>query len=157
MGAGRPNKYVTNIEPYIHEIRVLRENNVEYSKIAKMLNIAESTLYKHKAQIEEFAEYIKKGDETVIANYEKSLHSLANGTYVAVREKIVYEADKKTVRSYEVTKEYGKPELGAVIFGLTNMAPEKWSNTQTINLESNDDISPSFKEVVKKQYETNEQ
>ncbi len=149
MAGGRPNKYTTNIEPFIDEIRILRANGIEYDKIAKMLNIAPSTLYKHKAEIGEFSEYVKIGDDELIGQYEKSLHSLALGTYIAVKEKTVYEADRKTVKSYEVTKEYGKPDLGAIVFGSTNIAPDKWKNKQSVTTMPYDEIEEDMEDYEK--------
>ena len=158
MAGGRPNKYDTNIQPYLREIQILRSNGVEYETIANMLNIAQSTLYKHKAQIEEFMESIKKSDEGLILELEKSLYSLAKGTYLQVREKIVYEGNTDVIKSREVTKEYGKPELGANIFALINLASDKWKNKREETVVYDDEnITPSFEAVVQKNHEESTQ
>lgn len=154
MPGGRPNKYDTNIQPYLKEIQILRSNGVEYETIANMLNIGIRTLYKHKAQIEEFVHAIKKSDEGLILDLEKSLYSLAKGTYIQVREKIVYDGNTDVIKSREVTKEYGKPELGANIFALINLSSDKWKNKREETLVYDDEnITPSFEAVVQKNYE----
>jgi len=89
----------------------------------------------------------------LILSIESSLYNLARGNYVGVKSKTVYEIidgkiDKNMIKSYEETKEYGKPELGAVIFSLYNLAPDKWKNKNDVNLEVNDEVAKSFKEVL---------
>ena len=151
MAGGRPNVYDTKLKPYLQQIRVLRQAGTEYKVIAKMLNIAESSLYKHKAEIEEFTETIKNGEDELIVSLEKSLYNLALGTYKQVKTKTVYDADKTTVRSYEVSEEYGKPELGSIIFALTNRAPDTWKNKREENISfDNEDVIPAFADVIKK-------
>ena len=150
---GRPNKYDTHIAPFLDEIGILRLNGVNYETIAKMLNISLRTLNYHKKNIEEFLHTIKKNNDGLILSLEDSLYNLARGNYIGVKSKTVYEIidgkiDKNMIKSYEETKEYGKPELGAVIFSLYNLAPDKWKNKNDVNLEVNDEVAKSFKEVL---------
>lgn len=153
MPGGRPSKYDTHIKPYLREIRQLRAIGTEYSKIAKMLHIGESTLYKHKADIEEFVESIKKGDEQLIDEMEATLYDLARGNVVRKKVKINYNTQGEILNKEETTEQLA-PNLGALIFSLTNLAPDKWKNKQEVNLESNDNIAPSFADIVKGQYES---
>ena len=124
MAGGRPNKYTTNIEPFLNEIRVLRVNGIEYHTIAKMLNIAPSTLYKHKDEIEEFSEYLKETDNIIVDKTEKTLYKLAWGEVKTTKIKTVYNSDG-TIRTKEETTDVLAPNVAANIFILTNLAPDR--------------------------------
>lgn len=152
MAGGRPNAYDNKIQPYLREIGILRSQGVLYSQIAKMLHITESTLYKHKAYIEEFTESTKNGENQLIDELEATLYDLAKGNVVRKKTKIEYYPDGK-VRSKEETEEQLAPNVAALIFSLTNLAPDKWNNKQEVNLAVNDDKSPTITEAVREQYE----
>lgn len=153
MAAGRPSKYDTQLKPYIRYIGHLRKEGMLYKDIAKMLNIAESTLYKHKSEIEEFTEAIKKGNDQLIDELEATLYDLAKGRVVRKKKKIEYFPDGR-IKSREETEEQMAPNVAALIFSLTNLKPDKWSNKQEVNLEVNDDVAPSLKETLKEAYES---
>lgn len=152
MAGGRPSAYDNKIQPYLREIGILRSKGIVYGQIAKMLNIAESTLYKHKADIEEFTEALKKGNAELVEKLEATLYDLAIGNVKVTKTKTYYDKEGN-VKSKEVQEETLSPNLGALIFNLTNLAPEKWSNKQEVNLDINDDIAPSFNVVLREQHE----
>ena len=148
MAGGRPSKYDTHIKPYLREIRQLRAIGTEYSKIAQMLHIGETTLYKHKAEIEEFAESIKKGDNQLVDEMEATLYDLAKGKVVRNKTKINYSADGKILNREETTEELA-PNLGALIFSLTNLAPDKWKNKQSVTTMPYDEIEEDMEDYEK--------
>lgn len=152
MAGGRPSAYDNKIQPYLREIGILRSKGIVYGQIAKMLNIAESTLYKHKADIEEFTEALKKGNAELIDELEATLYDLAKGKVTRKKTKIEYYPDGN-IRSKEETEEQLAPNVAALIFSLTNLAPDKWNNKQEVNLDINDDIAPSFNVVLREQHE----
>lgn len=152
MAGGRPNKYDSQIKPYIKQLGILRSNGMQYSDMAKFMNIAESTLYKHKAAIEEFTEAIKKGTDILVDELEATLYDLAKGNVIRKKTKISYDSEGKPTYKEETTEQLA-PNVAALIFSLTNLAPDRWSNNQNVNLESNDEIAPSFSKVVRGKYE----
>lgn len=159
MAGGRPSVYNTRIAPHIEKIITLRAAGFLYDDIASMINVAPSTLYKHKLEIEEFSESLKNADDELITTLEHSLYSLAKGTYKQVRKKTIYEADGLTPKLVEVTEEYGKPELGAVIFALTNKDNDHWKNKQDFSMNGRIDtdievpsFADEFKRMMKEQY-----
>lgn len=153
MAGGRPNKYDNQLKPYIEYIGILRREGMLYKDIAQMLNIAESTLYKHKAEIEEFSEIIKSSDDYIVEKTEATLYKAAWGEVKTTKEKVVYDSEGN-IKSKEVTTDVLAPNVASMIFILTNKAPDKWSNTQTVTLDTNDNIAPSFSEVLKEAHET---
>jgi hypothetical protein len=132
MAGGRPNKYDTHIKPYLRQLAILRSHGEEYDAIAKMFHIAPSTLYKHKAEVEEFSESLKKGDQLLIGELEATLYDLAKGNVVRSKTKIEYTPDG-LIKSKEVTTENLAPNVAALIFSLTNLAPEKWRNKSDVS------------------------
>lgn len=132
MAGGRPNKYDTHIKPYLKQMAILRSHGEEYSSLARMFNIAESTLYKHKSEIEEFSETLKKGDQILIDELEATLYDLAKGRVERKKTKIEYHPDG-TIKSREETTEMLAPNVAALIFSLTNLAPEKWRNKSDVS------------------------
>jgi hypothetical protein len=157
MAGGRPSVYETKIKPKLHIINILRASGTEYTEIAQLLGVSIRTIHQHKADIEEFSHSIKNGNDKLILSLEKNLYSLAQGTYKQVRTKTVYDS-QGGVRTKEVTEEYGKPELGALIFALTNIASDTWKNKreETISFDE-EDITPTFADVVKRKHEEDTQ
>ena len=127
---GRPNVYDKRIQPFLREITTLRLAGTDYETIAKLLKIATSSLYKHKAYIEELLEATKKGNNGLIEKIEASLYDMALGRVKVTKTKTLYDSEGN-VRSREETVETLAPNPVAVIFSLTNLAPEKWKNKQT--------------------------
>lgn len=137
--AGRPNKYITNIEPYLNEISILRSTGVEYDKIARMLNIAPSTLYKHKVEIEAFSESTKKGTDVLVDKLEATLYDLALGRIIKTKTKKAYDADGN-FRIVEEVEETLAPDNVSLFFALTNLAPDRWKHRQQETIVPEDAI-----------------
>lgn len=109
-----------------------------------------SQWYKHKT---EFAERVKKAREefraTIVGKLEASLWKVALG-YETEETKVVFEADKEgvpRVKRKEVTKKNYAPNVTALIFALSNMAPDTWINRQRVDTKDvtkKDEDGPNY-------------
>lgn len=141
---GRPSVYDQRIQPFLREITALRVAGVNYDVIAKMLKIGESTLYKHKAYIEEFLEATKKADGGLVEKLEASLYDMALGRVKVTKTKTYYNGDG-SVRAKEEAVETLAPNPIALIFSLTNLAPDKWRKNQDTTPIPNDEADEDMK------------
>ena len=92
---GRPNKYDSNIKPYLKEIAEWKRNGATDEQICKMLNVSMSVFYDAKAKYSEFSEIFKLSRELFIADLKGELAKLA--------EKHIL----KTVKTYTKKSEDG--------------------------------------------------
>lgn len=109
-----------------------------------------SQWYKHKS---EFAERVKKAREefraTIVGKLEASLWKVALG-FETEETKVVFEADKEgvpRVKRKEVTKKNYAPNVTALIFALSNMAPDTWINRQRVDTKDvtkKDEDGPNY-------------
>lgn len=112
--------------------------------------VAESTLYDWLANKVEFMEAVKKAKEdfqkTIVGKLEKSLYKKALGYSETETEEEYYftkDGARITTKGKKKTKHI-QPDTGALIFALTNLAPDKWKNKQKQEIE----VSP-FEELMK--------
>lgn len=129
--AGRPNVYESKVKPKLKIIAILKANGVSMEEIASMIGVTRATLYNHMDEIDELFDTIKNGGQVYVEKLEAKLQDLALGNVKTTKTKIVYDGDK--IRSKEVTEDILAPNLGAIIFSLTNLAPDKWKNKQELN------------------------
>lgn len=153
----RPSVYDEQIAPYLKQIATLRENGFSHEDIAKALKVNERTYYRHKAQIEEFCQSIKNGDEELVKQGKISLLKLMTGYE---KKKVVkqyrYENGKKVLVGETETIEQVGPEPSSVYFGLVNKSNGEFKHKQEVVIDdSNDEIAPSFYEALREKYETN--
>lgn len=131
MKTGRKDVY-PEVAPKI--IQLIREG-CTFKQAFQTVGVAEGTFYKWKADKAEFSEAIKKAmeerQEEIVNTLEKSLFKRANG-YTITESKTEYAiVDKKLVKVKETkTIKEIAPDTGALVFALTNLAPEKWQNKQ---------------------------
>jgi len=152
MAGGRPSVYDTKIKPHLKSISILRANGTTFEELAVLLGVSNKTIYNYKNDIEEFLQSIKKGTDLLIDELEATLYDLAKGKVVRKKTKIEYYPDS-SIRSKEETEEQLAPNVAALIFSLTNLAPDKWNNKQDVNLEVNDGIAPNFNDALREQHE----
>lgn len=145
---GRPSVYSTRIEPNLKYIAMLREQGVNHDDIAKMINVAPSTYYKHKAEIEKFSELLKDSDAEIVEKVENKLYDLALGRGQVVKRKYRY-LDDGTEILFEKTVEDIAPDKVAQFFVLTNLANERWKHKQDVIINDTNDNVESFAEVLK--------
>lgn len=136
---GRPSVYDTRIKPNLKLIHTLRANGYTHMQIIKLLDISETSYYKHKAEIDEFTESFKKADATLINQLENSLYDLALG-----RAQKVVEVNKETIDMNgnirdikEKRVETLAPHATSIFFALNNLDGSNWKhrNEHTHNFD----------------------
>lgn len=87
----------------------------------------------------QFSEDIKKAKEdfqaTILGKLEASLWKRAIG-YEVTETETEYTSDKDgkpRIKSQKTKIKHIQPEVGALVFALTNVAPEKWINRQRVD------------------------
>lgn len=149
MAGGRPSVYDTKIKPNLREIKILRANGTSIEDIARIFNVSRKTIYNHINEVDEFLHTIKKGSDILVEELEATLYDLAKGKVVRKKTKINYDSSGNPLNKEE-TEEQLAPNVAALIFSLTNLAPDRWTNKQEVNLERNDDIQTSLKDELRK-------
>ena len=100
----------------------------------KKSGISDDTFERWRKRKAEFAEAIKAAKDDFQANILKDLEATlwkrAKG-YVVEDSDTEYVNDK--IRVQKIKKKNVPPDTGALIFALTNVAPEKWVNRQKID------------------------
>lgn len=137
-------------------LQYIREGDSQKTACIKT-GIAEQTLYKWLNAHVELGEQIKSAKEefreTITGKLEASLWKRAMG-YDVKESEIIYAYDKDgnkhEKRKTEKTKHI-LPDTGALIFALTNVAPDKWVNKQKVETqkvdESNTDVQYRFEDL----------
>lgn len=128
----RPNKNEV-IEANLDKIEQWVAKGLSMKQIAKNLNIATSTLYRYKANSEEFSECVKNARQKAVEILENTMFKCANGFSKTVRKydkvkTIEYDKNGKKKKEYEKIvphdeEIYYKPDMTACIFLLKN-----WGN-----------------------------
>lgn len=87
----------------------------------------------------QFSEEIKKAKDdfqaTIVGKLEASLWKRAIG-YEVTETETEYTSDKEgkpRIKSQKTKIKHIQPDVGALVFALTNVAPEKWINRQRID------------------------
>lgn len=87
----------------------------------------------------EFAKGIKKAKEdfqaTILGKLEASLWKRAIG-YEVTETETEYTSDKEgkpRIKSQKTKIKHIQPDVGALVFALTNVAPDKWVNRQRVD------------------------
>lgn len=98
--AGRPNKYLTNVEPRFDEIKDWVEQGVTDKEIAKMLGINKATLVEYKNKYPEFNELMKIGRKKNVEELKNALFKKATGfQYTETETTINPDGSKKTKKT----------------------------------------------------------
>ncbi len=136
----KPNSYYSpemleQLQLYVSELTLSGEPKYSNSELAKLLGISSSCFYNYYNKKPKFKDIIDEGRARAVRifNYERSLDIRAFGTTIK-EKKTVNRTTAKGATSTQ-TDEVEKEILGdvnAIKFGLTNLAPEKYSNNQKI-------------------------
>lgn len=129
---GRPSIYEKVILPHIEEIKKAVEQGATVEEIAKAYGIAESTLYKFKAEKKELKEAFARGREEVIVQIKAALLKKALG-YEYEEEKRVgrKDASGENIILVEKYKKHSAPSETAAAMLLRNYDKEWLDNDQT--------------------------
>lgn len=108
----------------------------------KKAGIGDSTFHDWIKAKPEFAECIKKAKEefqaTITGKLEATLWKRAMG-YEVTETETEYVSDANgnpKIKSQKTKVKHIQPDTGALIFALTNVAPEKWVNKQKVETQA---------------------
>lgn len=108
---------------------------------AEKAGIREGTFYEWMNTKDEFSEEVKKAHEefheTIVAKLEATLYRKAQGYEVTETdtEYVNGKDGKPIIKSQKKKIKHIQPDTGALIFALTNLAPDKWKNKQKQEVE----------------------
>lgn len=111
---------------------------------AEKAGIREGTFYEWMNTKDEFSEAVKKAHEdfheTIVAKLEATLYRKAQGYEVTETdtEYINGKDGKPIIKSQKKRIKHIQPDTGALIFALTNLAPDRWKNKQKQEVEVTD-------------------
>lgn len=129
---GTPNKYFSNVEPYLEEISQMALNMTE-EQIAKELGVAPSSFRSYKHKYPALVDALKKGRRQLVMDLKSTLIQKAKG-YNYTEKKQVYE-NGELVRE-EVYTKAALPDTGSIHLLLKNLDPEHWAeNPQALELK----------------------
>lgn len=123
-GAGRPNKYETNVKPRLAEIEQLCQTMTE-KQIAESLGVSYSSWNEYKTKYSELTEAIKKGRQGLVKELRSELIRKAKG--FKYTEKKIIKENGVIVRE-EIYEKASLPDVAALNLLLKNYDKENWSN-----------------------------
>lgn len=118
---GRKSKYDTEIKPHLKEIEKAVKNGATVAEIATAFNIAESTIYKYKAEKTEFSAIFARGRASIVIEIRGALLKKALG-YDYEEEKRIGRKDAKgeNIVVVEKYKKHQPPSETAAAMLLRN-------------------------------------
>lgn len=126
---------------------LIRADSYTIHEICTLSGIHVDTYYDWKKNKPEFSEAIEKAraehDEILVKEAKNSLRKLVQGYDVEERKTVYVENQKDNqgkpkIKEQTVTKKHYQPSVPAVIFALTNKAPEEYKNRQFSELVGKD-------------------
>ena len=130
---------------WVRENGLIDDGGAKLSEYCAAMHIDDTQHYRWLKGKEEYAEAIKKAKSDFRDNLKvdlvKSLANCAKG-YEYIKTKEEYDGNRRLLRKTEETVKVA-PNVGAAIFLLTNLDPERWKNRQ----ESKTDITTNGKEI----------
>lgn len=145
-GKGRPNKYKSNVEPYLDKIKEMALTMTE-EQIAETLGVGYSSFRSYKQQYPALTDALKKGRRDLVFELRSTLIKKARGfDYKEVKN--TYELNEET-GDLEITKceeniKRALPDVAAINLLLKNYDKENWAN------------DPQMMEIRKKELELRE-
>lgn len=148
--AGRPTMWDTHIKPYLNEIVAIKKQGKTDKQIAEYLGIGYTTLTDNKARHTELAEALKKGKNELVLQLESALYKRAIGGYHTkkVTRQYIEDEDGNRIGQTQVTETLTeeRPDVGALVFALKNLDPERWKDKteQNVNVEELSEAMKGF-------------
>ena len=127
MAAGRPSKFKPEFIAQAEKLCKLGATDME---IADFFEVEVRTVYRWKAENEQFCQALKAGKDEADDRVERSLFARANG----------YEHDEVDIRVVNQAivqtqiRKYYPPDTTAAIFWLKNRKPKEWRETKAVEL-----------------------
>lgn len=129
---GRPNKYETNVKPFLEDIRQYVQYMTE-AQIAETLGVALSSFMEYKKKYSELSEALKKGRAELVKDLRSTLIRKAKGFQYQESKEII--EGGVVVRIERYTRS-ALPDVAALNLLLKNYDPEAWANDpQTLQLK----------------------
>lgn len=146
-GKGRPNKYSSNVEPYLDDIRKMALTMTE-RQIAKTLDVSYSSFREYKQHYPALNDALKKGRRELVSELRSTLIQKAKG-YDYTEKKVVTEKmrvpenmrkrllemglskeeiDEAKIVKTEVLHKHLHPDVAALNLALKNYDREHWAN-----------------------------
>lgn len=138
----RPSKYKPEYAAQAAKLCLLGATDVE---IADFFEVDVRTVYRWKAEFDEFCQALKSAKEVADERVERSLYSRANG----------YEHDEVDIRVVggEIVqtplRKYYPPDTTAAIFWLKNRRPAQWRDRVETALTNADGGAPNIEVTFK--------
>lgn len=120
----RPDKYKTNVEPYLNEIKQMCLSMTE-AQIAETLGVSLAAWKRYKSHYEPLRAVLKKGRQTLVVELRSALIRRAKGFQYEER-KVIKEAGQPTRE--EIYTRTALPDVAALNLCLKNYDPQNWAN-----------------------------
>lgn len=120
----RPDKYKTNVEPYLNEIKQMCLSMTE-AQIAETLGVSLAAWKRYKSHYEPLRAVLKKGRQTLVVELRSALIRRAKGFQYEER-KVIKEAGQPTRE--EIYTRTALPDVAALNLCLKNYDKDNWSN-----------------------------
>lgn len=120
----RPDKYKTNVEPYLNEIKQMCLSMTE-AQIAETLGVSLAAWKRYKSHYEPLRAVLKKGRQTLVVELRSALIRRAKGFQYEER-KTIKEAGQP-IRE-EIYTRTALPDVAALNLCLKNYDKDNWSN-----------------------------
>lgn len=120
----RPDKYKTNVEPYLNEIKQMCLSMTE-AQIAETLGVSLAAWKRYKSHYEPLRAVLKKGRQTLVVELRSALIRRAKGFQYEER-KTIKEAGQP-IRE-EIYTRTALPDVAALNLCLKNYDRDAWAN-----------------------------
>lgn len=132
---GRKSKYDTEIAPHLAEIEKAVKNGATITEIANALGIAESTLYKHKAENSELSAAFTHGRASIVIEIRGALLKKALGyEYQEKKQYIRKDESGENVTYTEITTKHQPPSETAGAMLLRNY-DDTWLDKDSVTTQ----------------------
>lgn len=132
---GRKSIYDTEIKPHLEEIKEAAKKGATVAEIAAALGIAESTLYKYKAEKTELSAAFTCGRANIVIEIRGALLKKALGyEYQEKKQYIKKDEDGESVTYTEITTKHQAPSETAGAMLLRNY-DENWLDKDSVTTQ----------------------
>lgn len=145
-------KMVTDVEEWIAEHGLMLYGGAKLGDFLKAFKIQDGTYYQWLRK-PEFSEAVARARDTFKANLTIDIaQSLADaakgGEYEKTKERVEYvregKREKQVRRFVDTEKGFNPPNVGAAIFLLTNLDPERYQNRQRSDVAISRDVGATM-------------
>lgn len=126
-----PNKYETNIKPYLQDIKKYREHGVTEEQIYTYYGVGKTQWTKYKKMYSELSELLYNGLKTFKMNLVNKAYEVAQGYYYEESTTTTTKDKDGNILSTttKVHKKYSKADGNMIQFLLINRFPKEFSKS----------------------------